>query len=360
MTESFADYAIAHEAGHAVVGKFVKISAPHAISFDLRCDPDGKLCLGDFAMSSLFPPDDQIATLPDEVKNCLCYMLAGGIAGAQFSCLPVPNEHDGLGGDRRQLGKLTPKPLESFIPHALAVIKLESAAFQEIVSQCTRKYEQLKKENVKPGVQILLDNQELESIFKRTLSPRSTEHNSKLQDIMSAHEAGHATLGVTLGVRVEAVYALRGDTNPITGNIRIRYLTRFGARAKAALDLKSTILLTAAGAAGEVLLNGNWDQENVRQDRTDLEEIGAWNFDYCVEQAVHLLRENKVLLVAARDRIKASMSNFKQCQVTRKGAYIILAKGSEIEKLFRNVGFSVSPEVLDLDTARLRVADQIS
>jgi hypothetical protein len=359
MTETFADYAIAHEAGHAVVGKFVKIT-PHAISFDLFRDPGGELCLGNFATSSLFPPDDQIAGLPGDVKNCLCYMLAGGIAGAQYSGIPVPNEHDGLAGDRHQLSKLTSQPLESFIAPALAVIKLESAAFREIVSRCMEKYEQLKKENVKAGTQILLDIRELDSIFKRTLSPRSTEYTSKFQDIMSAHEAGHATMGASLGARVEAVYALPGDKNPITGDVRIRYLTRFGARAKAVLALKGTILLTAAGAAGEVLLNGNWDKENVQQDRTDLEGIGVWNFDYCVEQAVHLLRENNGLLVAARDRIKASMSNFKQCQVTRNGTHIILAKGSEIEKLFRTVGFSVSSEALDLDTARLRVVGKIS
>jgi hypothetical protein len=48
MTESFTEYAIAHEAGHAVVGKFVKICSPREISFALRRDSEGKLFLGDF------------------------------------------------------------------------------------------------------------------------------------------------------------------------------------------------------------------------------------------------------------------------------------------------------------------------
>jgi hypothetical protein len=94
MTESFAEYAIAHEAGHAVVGKFVKICAPHSISFDLRRDSDGKLFLGDFATAFPFPPDHQIVQLPDAVKNCFCYALAAGLAGARFSGMPIPNEHE--------------------------------------------------------------------------------------------------------------------------------------------------------------------------------------------------------------------------------------------------------------------------
>jgi hypothetical protein len=33
MIETFAEYAIAHEAGHAVVGQFVRVSSPARISF---------------------------------------------------------------------------------------------------------------------------------------------------------------------------------------------------------------------------------------------------------------------------------------------------------------------------------------
>ncbi len=53
----------AHEAGHAVVGRFVKISAPVEISFYLRRGSDGRLYLGDFATSFPFPPDDQVPDL---------------------------------------------------------------------------------------------------------------------------------------------------------------------------------------------------------------------------------------------------------------------------------------------------------
>jgi hypothetical protein len=80
VTDSFAKYAIAHEAGHAVVGQFVRIGAPKNIAFHLCRGSDGRLYLGDFATALLFPSDDQIAQLPESVKNCLCYTLAAGLA----------------------------------------------------------------------------------------------------------------------------------------------------------------------------------------------------------------------------------------------------------------------------------------
>jgi hypothetical protein len=113
MTDSFAEYAIAHEAGHAVVGQFVKIAAPHSISFYLNRGSDGGLYLGDFATAFPFPPDDQIAQLPESVKNCLCYTLAAGLAATRFSGLSLPNENNGLNSDMERLGKLTSTPLDS-------------------------------------------------------------------------------------------------------------------------------------------------------------------------------------------------------------------------------------------------------
>jgi len=217
-----------------------------------------------------------------------------------------------------------------------------------------RKYEQLKTENLDEGDQALLEAGELEDIFARTMLATS-QHTDEFKETMSAHEAGHATLGVTLGARIEAVYAVRGSELP-NGNYSVYYLTKFGDFRKAGLDLKDKILLTAGAAAGEMLLNGSWDEDCVKADRLDLEKVGIWNFEYCVQQAAQLLRENNALLVAVKDRIRASMSNLKQCRVTKKGTHIILVKGSEIEKLFRALGFRVSSSGLDLEIAKLRTA----
>lgn len=164
MIESFAEYAIAHEAGHAVVGQFVKIAAPRSISFSLNRGPDGQLFLGDFATSFPFPPDDQIPQLPESVRNCLCYTLAAGLAATRFSGLSLPNENDGLNSDKERFGKLTSKSFESIVSIALAVIKQEQRAYKEVVSQCTRRYEQLKEENVAEGKQVLLDAAGLEAV----------------------------------------------------------------------------------------------------------------------------------------------------------------------------------------------------
>ena len=179
---------------------------------------------------------------------------------------------------------------------------------------------------------------------------------SEFQDMMSAHEAGHATLGITLGARIEAVYAIRNDKpNPTNGKIRLLYQTKFGGPIRAGLHLKDIALFTAGGAAGEFLLNGGkWDQECVQVDRTQLEERAVWNFSYCAKQAIGLLQENYELLVAVRNKIRSSMSDLKQCKVARNGTHIVLVKGSEIERLFHRMGFSVSSATLDLEIAKLR------
>lgn len=357
MIESFTEYAIAHEAGHAVVGQFVRIAAPHQISFLLTHNPDGTLFLGNFATSSLFPPDDQIAALPIEVKRCLCYFLAAGLAATQFSGISYPDENQGLNSDRHRLRKLTSESLESFLPNARAVIEREARAYKEVVSACRRKYEQLKISNVAPGEQILLDTEELVLIFKRTMSPQNaplskTDNTPEFRAMMSSHEAGHATIGVTLGARVEAVYAVYSAKLP-NGKARLAYLTKFGAFEKAGLDLKDRILLIAGGAAGEFLLRGSWDHDCVARDKSDLDALGFLNFDYCVAQAIEVLQQNNPLLVAVKDKIQSSMTNLKDCKITRKGSHFILAKGSEIERLFRTLGFAVSSSSVDLDSARI-------
>jgi hypothetical protein len=356
VIESFAEYAIAHEAGHAVVGQFVRIAAPHQISFLLVRGPDGNLCLADFATSFLFPTDDQIAALPIEVKRCLCYSVAAGLAATQYSEVSVPDENQGLNSDRDWLRKLTSESLETFLPYARAVIEREARAYREVVSECRRKYEQLKMLNVAPGEFVLLGTEELRTIFNRTMSPLNaplpvTDNTTEFQATMSSHEAGHATMGVTLGARVEAVYAVYSAKLP-NGNARLAYLTKFGAFEKAGLGLKDRILLIAGGAAGEFLLRGSWDFDCVARDKSDLGELGFLNFDYCAAQAVEVLRQNNPLLVAVKDRIQNSMANLKDCKVTRNGSHFILAKGSEIEKLFRTLGFAASSSLLDLDTAR--------
>jgi hypothetical protein len=131
-------------------------------------------------------------------------------------------------------------------------------------------------------------------------------------------------------------------------------LAHSGARAR----FEDRILLTAGAAAAEILLTGSVDEECVKADRADLEELDVWNFEYCVQQATQLRRENQALLVAIRDRNRMSISDLKQCKVTRKGTHIILAKGSEIEKLFRTLGHRVSSSILDLEIAQLRPAGE--
>ena len=170
---------------------------------------------------------------------------------------------------------------------------------------------------------------------------------------MSAHEAGHATLGITLGAKIEAVYARINHRLP-DGNFRPLYMTRFGALGRAGLGLKDRVLLIAGGAAGEVLLMGEWDREEVRIDRSDLEKLGFMNFEYCVEQAIGLLRQNNPLLVAVREKIRESMLNLRQCKLAKNKTHIVLARGHEIDKLFWKLGHRADSSDLDLDVAKLQ------
>ena len=180
-----------------------------------------------------------------------------------------------------------------------------------------------------------------------------SEDRSEFRALMSAHEAGHVTVGLALGARVEAVYAVIREKLP-NGNFSICYLTKFGSLPKRGLGLEEQILLTAGGAAGERMLNGTWDEKNAALDRKDLQSLGAVNFDYCVAHASRLLQQNDALLAAVRDKIKTQMSDLKNCKLTKKGSHIILAKDSELQNLFRNLGISLDSSGFDLNIARLR------
>jgi hypothetical protein len=198
------------------------------------------------------------------------------------------------------------------------------------------------------------DDVSMEELIKVSSTLPSAEYTSEFQDMMSAHEAGHATLGITLGARVEAVYAALISQAPASTKIRVVYQTRFGRLARLGLNVKDRILLTAGGAAGEFVLKGVWNRETFQVDRKQLEELEIWNFRYCIEQAIDRLSENSALLVAVRDKIRFSMLNFKQCKLAKKGSHVILATGAEIEKLFRSKGVSLSSETLDLEIAKSR------
>ena len=86
-------------------------------------------------------------------------------------------------------------------------------------------------------------------------------------------------------------------------------------------------------------------------DREELRGLGASNFGYCVDIAADLLGQNRNLLAAIRDLVRTRMSNFRDCKVTRGGTHIILAKGSEIDNLYRGLGFRISIPLLDLSIA---------
>jgi hypothetical protein len=176
------------------------------------------------------------------------------------------------------------------------------------------------------------------------------EDSPEFKTTMSAHEAGHATMGITLGARVEAVYARILDRTP-NGNFRLCYLTRFGSFREAGLDLKDQILLIAGGAAGELVLNGAWDEKCVAIDQAEAKALGVSNFSHCISEGIKLLRENIVLLTAVRNHVKTSMLDLKDCNLAKGNTHIILAKGHEIERLYRAVGFPVTSAKLDLSAA---------
>lgn len=172
-------------------------------------------------------------------------------------------------------------------------------------------------------------------------------------DMQSAHEAGHATLAVVLGERVDAVYARIGKRSP-NGKFLAGFFTRHQST-----DIKAKLLISAAGAAGELVLTGTWQTGNAQPDRELLNEEGFSNFDYCVTAAAELLDQNRPLLTAARDAIKArmcSLGNGSQQQMAPGD--LLLVSGEEIEKMFRSMGARrANCSHLNIETAKLRAPE---
>jgi hypothetical protein len=168
---------------------------------------------------------------------------------------------------------------------------------------------------------------------------------------MSAHEAGHAILGMSLGACIESVYARIGGRLP-NGSFRVGYFTAFEGTDWSALGQKSQVLLTAGGAAGEVLLMGNWDEVEVNVDRYVLNKLGFPNFKYCAEQAIELLARNRPLLAITSEKLYKRMSNMRGCSF-KKGSDsdIVLLSGTELNELFVKMGLAVECADFDLGKA---------
>jgi hypothetical protein len=178
------------------------------------------------------------------------------------------------------------------------------------------------------------------------IAPYTLEFDNR----MSAHEAGHATLGRSLGLRIDGVYARVMSVSP-NGRPRVVYLTKPDAASWAESDPERKVLLLAGGAAGEVLLMGGWTDAQVTIDRHDLKELGVVNFEYCAEYAVRLLKENERLFVAVRDKILAGMSGLQHRNLTLDRPDVMLVTGSEIEGLFLEMGSQVNPVGFTLQAA---------
>jgi hypothetical protein len=181
-----------------------------------------------------------------------------------------------------------------------------------------------------------------------TVSDNTPAYN----ELLSLHEAGHAVVGTVVGIRIEAVYSTFEHLP--NGNVRLYPHCRTAPKSSTEVSFKDKVLLMAGGAAAELSVNNAWDSDNTKIDRVQLQDIGIWNFEYCVGVALDAVRANKVFLVALRERIKFSMENLKQCKVTRGGSHIILAAGSLIDKLGGKLGCPIDSESLDLEVARRR------
>jgi hypothetical protein len=181
----------------------------------------------------------------------------------------------------------------------------------------------------------------------------SSAYGPEYNELLSLHEAGHATIGTMLGIRIEAVYTTFEYTP--TGMARIRQHCKIGPTSSKAMSVEDKVLLTAGGPAAELMMNGRWDADNGKVDRAQLQEIGIWNFEYCVDAAVERLQPNQNLLLAMRQQIKLSMENLKHCKLTRGGTHIILLGGGEIKRLGRVLGSPVESGSVRLEIAKRRL-----
>ncbi len=307
---SYLDEAIPHEAGHLIVGKAVGLPA-RGLDFNVTRLPDGRIAIGDFATLVYSPPDEEIPNMEKKLKASLMLLTAGGVAGNIYVGQKVGQ---GADADRKELARLTNKPLEELAEMAQPIIHKRRDAFRQLMSRIKEAFlEKLNDPTLQTGRHNLLTEQDLEAIYyeKQPDAPVQAVDPSKVAmgaslatnpmgtyiDEAIAHESGHIVVANECGITVHEMYVMltRGERGYEVGDFATESEDPSNEQIAEMNEALKTgfALFVAGGVAGNKFDGLNQITEGAASDREELERFTDRSLEEVSEDALLIVTEQR-------------------------------------------------------------------
>jgi hypothetical protein len=162
LLEQYVEQAIAHEAGHVLVGRILGVPISGVDHIVIR-GPNNEIVPGNFATNTLAPDPAIVPFTPPSVLEAYMCMAGGGLAGNIVS--KVAAEEYGLEKDRADLRVVSSKTLEEVADQAGQIIKQNMVLFDELKVAIRNSYINLVMDpGTTAGRYTLLTNDQLERI----------------------------------------------------------------------------------------------------------------------------------------------------------------------------------------------------
>lgn len=327
---SYLEEAIPHEAGHLLVGKAVGLPA-RGLDFNVTRLTDGGIAIGDFATLVYSPRDEEIPGMDKKLKPSLMLLVAGGVAGNIYVGQKVGQ---GVDADRKELARLTPRPLEELAEMAQPIIDKRRDVFQRLMSRIRQAFlETMKDPTLQTGRHKLLTEQDLESIYYKKQNGGSFQPVDRSNEVMGAsrnikpmttymeeaiaHEAGHIVVANECGIAVHEMYVMvtRGERGYEIGDFATESedpSTEQIAEMDEALK-KGFALFIAGGVAGNKFEGLDGITPGAASDREELQRFTDKGLEEISEEALLIVREQRRMFrrikSVARQRFKDLMRN---------------------------------------------------
>lgn len=168
-SDEWVNQAIAHEAGHIVIGLAVCFPVPEMAVEIVR--EAGRTRLGNFITKSVEPSDEQIAQTPKFVLENYSLFLAGGLAGNNVAGTGTTDES--LQSDRFALKRITTESLEEVAKKAEEIIRQRLPTFHSLIEKITERFLRLMNDSRRgSGRHTLLSTAELDAIYNGQSLPQ--------------------------------------------------------------------------------------------------------------------------------------------------------------------------------------------
>lgn len=348
--QSYTDEAIPHEAGHILVGKTVGLPAG-GLDFHVIRHPDGGIIVGDFATRGFSPPDDQIPGMDAKLKASYMLCVAGGVAGNIYVGQKVG---EGADSDRKELARLTNKPLEELAEMALPLIHKRSEVFNLLVSRIREAFlEKMKDRNIQTGRHTLLTEQDLETIYYvnqperrfhsidlANSTVRASKENTDLRNYIEeaiAHEAGHAVVAIECGITVHEMYVML--TRAVGGYEIGDFATESEYPSDAQIAempeplKKGFALFISGGVAGNKFEGLNEISPGSDTDREELKRFAARSLEEMSKEALIIVQNQRRTFRRIQSGAKQKFRELMKNPELQTGRHVLLSR-QELEAIF--------------------------